>query len=60
MLVLFHCFNVKHNSWSILSFILGYKMSDEHIGHKENRLLQRGIFSSSDFAAFQKSEVFDF
>lgn len=33
-------------------------MSDEHIGHKENRLLQRGIFSSSDFTAFQKSEVF--
>lgn len=32
-------------------------MSDEHIGHKENRLLQRGIFSSSDFAAFQKSQV---
>ena len=34
-------------------------MSDEHIGHKENRFLQRGIFSSTDFTAFQKSEVFD-
>ena len=26
--------------------------------HKENSLLQRGIFSSTDFAAFQKSQVF--
>lgn len=32
-------------------------MSDEHVGHKENRLLQRGIFSTTDFTAFQKSEV---
>ena len=32
-------------------------MNIEHIGNKENLLLQRGIFSSSDFAAFLNSEV---
>ena len=32
-------------------------MVTEAVSHKENKLLQRGIFSSVDFAAFQKSEV---
>lgn len=33
-------------------------MAEEHIGHSENMLLQRGIFSMTDFDAFQKSDVF--
>lgn len=33
-------------------------MAKEHIGHSENMLLQRGIFSMTDFDAFQKSDVF--
>lgn len=32
-------------------------MQQEHIGDSENMLLQRGIFSMTDFTAFQKSEV---
>ena len=32
-------------------------MSETKPVHKENALLQRGIFSSTDFEAFQKSEV---
>ena len=41
-------------------FIFGVKdidMSANIQTHKENSLLTRGIFSSSDFDAFQKSEV---
>lgn len=41
----------------ITFFFFVFIMSDEHVGHKENRLLQRGIFSTTDFSAFQKSEV---
>lgn len=32
-------------------------MSEKKGVHKENALLQRGIFTTTDFASFQKSEV---
>ena len=37
--------------------LVDLKMSQEHHVRKENALLKRGIFSTSDFEAFQKSEV---
>lgn len=33
------------------------EMNNEKGTHKENGLLQRGIFSTSDFEAFQKGDV---
>ena len=49
-----------NNPEIILFFIVGYNrglMSQDTYTHKENGLLTRGIFCSSDFDAFQKSEV---
>ena len=42
---------------SFFCFLHTLVMSETKTVHKENSLLQRGIFSSTDFAAFQKSEV---
>lgn len=35
----------------------GMSMSEKKGVHKENALLQRGIFTTTDFESFQKSEV---